>query len=135
MSPRDEQVALGLAFLDEVLPAIEARRGGEFAFTVRNHDRTIGAMLSGEIEVFHQHGIPFVIGSCWADTLTEAGYDEVFRTSVYSSKLAENMVAVMKANGITKAASLVEDTDYKLPARLRDIGINEGLRSRLVGEG
>ena len=70
------------------------------------------SVCKAEIEVFHQHGIPFVIGSCWADTLTEAGYDEVFRTSVYSSKLAENMVALMQANGITKAAGLVEDTDY-----------------------
>ena len=70
------------------------------------------SVCKAEIEVFHQHGIPFVIGSCWSDALTDAGYDEVFRTSVYSSKLAENMVAVMAANGIKKAASLVEDTDY-----------------------
>ncbi|HAN60023.1 MAG TPA: hypothetical protein DCQ11_04130 [Gammaproteobacteria bacterium] len=70
------------------------------------------SVCKAEIEVFHQHGIPFVIGSCWSDSLTSAGYDEVFRTSVYSSKLAENMVAVMAANGIKKAASLVEDTDY-----------------------
>ena len=70
------------------------------------------SVCKAEIEVFHQHGIPFVIGSCWSDSLTAAGYDEVFRTSVYSSKLAENMVAVMAANGIKKAAGLVEDTDY-----------------------
>ena len=70
------------------------------------------SVCKAEIEVFHQHGIPFVIGSCWSDALTDAGYDEVFRTSVYSSKLAENMVAVMAANGIKKAASLGEDTDY-----------------------
>ena len=70
------------------------------------------SVCAAEIEVFHQHGVPFVIGSCWADTLTSAGYDEVFRTSVYSSKLTENMVAVMMANGIKKAAGLVEDTDY-----------------------
>ena len=70
------------------------------------------SVCKAEIEVFHQHGIPFVIGSCWSDSLTAAGYDEIFRTSVYSSKLAENMVAVMAANGIKKAASLVEDTDY-----------------------
>ena len=70
------------------------------------------SVCKAEIEVFHQHGVPFVIGSCWSDALTAAGYDEIFRTSVYSSKLAENMVAVMMANGIRKAASLVEDTDY-----------------------
>lgn len=70
------------------------------------------SVCTAEIEVFRQHGVPFVIGSCWADTLTAAGYDEVFRTSVYSSKLTENMVAMMMANGIKKAAGLVEDTDY-----------------------
>ncbi len=70
------------------------------------------SVCKAEIEVFHQHGIPFVIGSCWSDALTAAGYDEIFRTSVYSSKLAENMVAVMMANGIGKAAGLAEDTDY-----------------------
>ena len=70
------------------------------------------SVCKAEMEVFHQHGIPFIIGSCWADSLTAAGYDEVFRTSVYSSKLTENMVALMKANGIKNAAGLVEDTDY-----------------------
>ena len=70
------------------------------------------SVCKAEIEVFHQRGIPFVIGSCWADALTEAGYDEVFRTSVYSSKMAENMVALMMANGVKKAAALVEDSDY-----------------------
>ena len=74
--------------------------------------------------MFHQHGIPFVIGSCWSDSLTAAGYDEIFRTSVYSSKLAENMVAVMAANGIKKAASLVEVTDY-------GIGIAENIENAI----
>ncbi|MFQ5609739.1 MAG: glutamate synthase-related protein, partial [Woeseiaceae bacterium] len=44
-----DQAELAHAMLEEVLPAIEARKGGRFKFTVRNHDRTIGAMLSGEI--------------------------------------------------------------------------------------
>jgi branched-chain amino acid transport system substrate-binding protein len=70
------------------------------------------SVCTAEIEVFHQHGIPFVIGSCWSDTLTAAGYAEIYRTSVYSSKLAENMVALVMANGIKKVSALVEDTDY-----------------------
>ena len=83
------------------------------------------SVCKAEIEVFHQHGIPFVIGSCWSDALTDAGYDEVFRTSVYSSKLAENMVAVMAANGIKKAASLVEETDY-------GIGIAKNIENAII---
>ena len=70
------------------------------------------SVCTAEIEVFHQAGMPFVIGSCWSDTLTEAGYDEIYRTSVYSSKLAENMVALVMKNGFKKVAALVEDTDY-----------------------
>ena len=82
------------------------------------------SVCTAEIEVIHQHGIPFVIGSCWADTLTEAGYPEVYRTSVYSSKLAENMVALMMANGIKKVVALVEDTDY-------GIGIAENIKKSI----
>ena len=44
-----DKAELAHAMLAEVLPAIDARAGGSFKFAVRNHDRTIGAMLSGEI--------------------------------------------------------------------------------------
>jgi glutamate synthase (NADPH/NADH) large chain len=37
------------AMVAAALPAIEARSGGEFSFTVTNCDRSIGARLSGEI--------------------------------------------------------------------------------------
>lgn len=86
------------------------------------------SVCTAEIEVFHQKGIPFVIGSCWSDTLTTAGYDEVFRTSVYSSKLAENMAALIVANGIKKVVALVEDTDY-------GIGIAENIGKSLENLG
>ena len=82
------------------------------------------SVCTAEIEVFRQHGIPFVIASCWSDTLTEAGYAEIYRTSVYSSKLAENMVALMMANGIKKVVALVEDTDY-------GIGIAENIKKSI----
>lgn len=70
------------------------------------------SVCTAEIEVAKQHGIPFVIASCWSDTLTEAGYAEVFRTSVYSSKLAENMVGLAADAGLKKVAAIVEDSDY-----------------------
>lgn len=40
---------LAETMVKEMLPAIEAKQGGEFAYTVTNCDRTIGARLSGEI--------------------------------------------------------------------------------------
>ena len=70
------------------------------------------SVCSAEIEVAKQHGKPFVIASCWSDNLTEAGYAEVFRTSVYSSKLAENMVGLAAEAGLKKIAAIVEDSDY-----------------------
>ncbi len=37
----------------EILPAIEAKAGGEFSFSITNCDRSIGARLSGEIAKRH----------------------------------------------------------------------------------
>jgi glutamate synthase (NADPH/NADH) large chain len=41
--------ALAEQMVAEILPAIEARSGGTFAYTLTNCDRSIGARLSGEI--------------------------------------------------------------------------------------
>jgi branched-chain amino acid transport system substrate-binding protein len=70
------------------------------------------SVCNAEIEVLHQYGIPFVIGSCWFDDLTSKGYPEVFRTSVYNSKQAENIAGLIKQTGVKTVAALVEDTDY-----------------------
>ena len=43
---KGEKAAL---ILEQVLPSIEGKQGGEFDFTVTNCDRSIGARLSGEI--------------------------------------------------------------------------------------
>ncbi|UZJ43253.1 glutamate synthase large subunit [Marinimicrobium sp. C6131] len=44
---------LAEAMVKEVLPAIERKSGGEYAFTVTNCDRSIGARISGEIAKRH----------------------------------------------------------------------------------
>jgi branched-chain amino acid transport system substrate-binding protein len=80
------------------------------------------SVCNAEIEVFHRYGIPFVIGSCWFDGLTSKGYPEVFRTSVYNTKQAENIVGLIDQVGIKKVAALVEDTDY-------GIGIAENIKT------
>jgi glutamate synthase (NADPH/NADH) large chain len=42
----------------EILPAIEAKSGGEFSFEINNCDRSIGARISGEIAKRHgNHGM------------------------------------------------------------------------------
>ena len=50
--------ALSARMLAEVRDAIAHKRGGEFRYAVRNHDRAIGAALSGEIARAHgDHGM------------------------------------------------------------------------------
>jgi branched-chain amino acid transport system substrate-binding protein len=80
------------------------------------------SVCNAEIEVFHRYGIPFVIGSCWFDGLTAKGYPEVFRTSVYNTKQAENIVGLINQEKIKTVAALVEDTDY-------GIGIAENIKT------
>jgi glutamate synthase (NADPH/NADH) large chain len=48
-----DQAKLAKAMLSATSTAIENKSGGKFEFDVRNHDRTIGAMLSGEIARRH----------------------------------------------------------------------------------
>lgn len=46
--PFDEGL-LAERMVEEVLPAIEAKQGGEFSFHITNCDRSVGARISGEI--------------------------------------------------------------------------------------
>jgi len=48
-NPPFDQGEKAALILEQVLPSIEGKRGGEFDFTVTNCDRSIGARLSGEI--------------------------------------------------------------------------------------
>jgi glutamate synthase (NADPH/NADH) large chain len=53
-----DQAKLAKKMLEETLPVIESKQGGSFEFGIRNHDRTIGAMVSGEIARRHgNHGM------------------------------------------------------------------------------
>ncbi len=51
-APFDKGI-LAEQMVTQILPAIEARSGGEFEFRVSNCDRSIGARLSGEIALRH----------------------------------------------------------------------------------
>jgi glutamate synthase (NADPH/NADH) large chain len=53
-----DQGVLAEKIVLEVLPAIEAKTGGEYSFTIGNCDRSIGARVSGEIAKRHgDHGM------------------------------------------------------------------------------
>lgn len=51
-SPYDEG-ALAERMVADTMPAIQAKSGGEFTYTIGNCDRSIGARLSGEIACLH----------------------------------------------------------------------------------
>lgn len=56
LAPRNEPHDKGILaeqMVAEMLPAIEQKQGGEFAYTLCNCDRSIGARLSGEIAIHH----------------------------------------------------------------------------------
>ncbi|RMF89256.1 MAG: hypothetical protein D6736_08740 [Nitrospinota bacterium] len=70
------------------------------------------SVCTAEIEVVHRRNVPFVIGSCWFDGLTEKGYPQVFRTSMFNSRLAEMIALLIQKQGFKNVSALVEDTDY-----------------------
>jgi glutamate synthase (NADPH/NADH) large chain len=56
IAPKNEpfdRAELAEQMVKDALPAIEAKRGGEFAYQVKNVNRSIGARLSGEIAKHH----------------------------------------------------------------------------------
>ena len=48
-NPPYDKGELAEQMVQEILPAIEAKSGGEFGYTLKNYNRSIGARLSGEI--------------------------------------------------------------------------------------
>jgi glutamate synthase (NADPH/NADH) large chain len=52
-NPSFDKGPLNLKLVEEILPAVEARSGGDFYYSIRNTDRSVGARLSGEIAKRH----------------------------------------------------------------------------------
>ena len=48
-NPSHDKGELAERMVEEILPAIEQRSGGEFHYPIKNHNRSIGARISGEI--------------------------------------------------------------------------------------
>ncbi len=49
---------LATAMMKQLLPAVENKSGGDFSFDIHNYDRSIGAMLSGEVaRRYGNHGM------------------------------------------------------------------------------
>jgi len=73
-----------------------------------------------EIEVAHRYQIPYVNTNCWADSVREKGYPEVFNTSPYNSVVAKSMADTLNAMKVKRVVAFAENTDY-------GIGLAKGL--------
>lgn len=82
------------------------------------------SVCNAEIEVVHRRNIPFVIASCWFDGLTEKGYPQVFRTSIFNSRLADMIALFIQRQGYKNVSAIVEDSDY-------GIGIGKNIAAAL----
>lgn len=65
-----------------------------------------------EIEVAHEHGVPFLNVNCWSDAVRELRYPEVFNPSPWNSLVAEGLATVITEMGSESVVALVENTDY-----------------------
>ena len=65
-----------------------------------------------EIEVAHDRGVPFVVSDSWADEITAAGFDEVFRIAPVNSLIYELVSAWLVDEGFGQVAVVVEATAY-----------------------
>lgn len=65
-----------------------------------------------EIEVAHRYQIPYINTNCWADSVRQKGYPEVFNTSPYNSLVAKSMADTLKAMKVKRVVAFAENTDY-----------------------
>ena len=77
-----------------------------------------------EIEVAHRYQVPYVNTNCWADSVREKGYPEVFNTSPYNSVVADSMADTIKSMKVKRVVGFAENTDY-------GIGLAKGLGAAL----
>jgi branched-chain amino acid transport system substrate-binding protein len=65
-----------------------------------------------EIPIVERYGIPFVVASAWADSITAAGYKYVFRVGPVNSHLIEYIGDFAVKSGFKKWGIIYEDTDW-----------------------
>ena len=87
-----------------------------------------GAVTLAEIPVAVKYGVPFVVGSGWADSITADHNRNVFRVGLYDSLGAQKAIQYFKDFNIKNVAMLSEDTDHGK-------GFDKGLRDEAKAQG
>jgi branched-chain amino acid transport system substrate-binding protein len=65
-----------------------------------------------EIEVAKRNNVPFIVAEAWSDTITEKGYEEIFRVAPNNSMFSKRIVEFVEDTGYEKIAILAEDSDW-----------------------
>lgn len=65
-----------------------------------------------EIEVAKRYNVPYINVNCWADTVREKGYVQVFNPSNYNSRVAGAMAETIAAMGLKRVVAFAENTDW-----------------------
>ncbi|MFQ5615661.1 MAG: ABC transporter substrate-binding protein [Anaerolineales bacterium] len=67
-------------------------------------------------EISHKYHMPTVFSETWNDTITGAGYEEVFRIAPASSMVASADANYIEALGASFVVIVTENSDYGIPA-------------------
>ncbi len=65
-----------------------------------------------QVEVIHQHGVPYINTNAWSDDIRIKGYPEIFNPSNYNSRVARGMAEVIRDMGVKRVIAYAENTDY-----------------------
>lgn len=65
-----------------------------------------------ELPLLERENVPMCLDYTWADEITEANTDQVFRIGPYNSQIASAYDAYIREKGYKRVAILAEDTDY-----------------------
>ncbi len=68
------------------------------------------------MEIAHEHHIPYLTLAPWSNDITAKGYPEVFRLGLCNAIHFTNVATFLVEQNITKAALVVENTDFGLGA-------------------
>ncbi|MFQ6080172.1 MAG: ABC transporter substrate-binding protein [Candidatus Bathyarchaeia archaeon] len=75
------------------------------------------SVAKAEIGVAHKYGVPFIVAEAWSDSITAAGYREVFRiapaVTLFYTKLAEFYVD----QGFKNVVMIAEETDWGMDVK------------------
>jgi len=65
-----------------------------------------------EIEVANRNNVPFIVAEAWSDSITEKGYNQIFRVAPNNSMFSKRIVEFVEDVGYQKVAIIAEDSDW-----------------------